>query len=794
MTRRGKAAVAIWLVLTALAAFVALRARYVADMSAFLPAHPTELQQLLVDQLRDGPASRMILCAIEGGDAAARARLSAALTGELKDSPLFDSINNGQDLFAERDQQFLFEHRYVLSAAVDPQRFSQAGLHAAIERSLDEIASPAGAFLKPLLARDPTGEMLQILDQLQRTAAPRTLDEVWGSRDGQRALLVAATRAAGSDTDGQQRAMAAIQSAFDRALARDARFPSGALRLRMTGPGVFAVRARGHIETAAVRLSIASSALIVALLLLVYRSVAAVILGLLPVACGALAGVAAVAIGFGAVHGVTLGFGVTLIGESVDYSIYYFVHAHGRESPDRGRVDWQRSFWPTVRLGMLISVCGFASLLASGFPGLAQLGAFSIGGLIAAALVTRFVLPQVVPGGLAIRKLAPFGAGVALRLRRVPYPGALAGAALIGSMLVLFWHRDALWNRELAALSPISAVDQAFDAGLRADLGAADARDLVVIFGPDLQSVLRGAEQAGASLAPLIAANRIGGFDSPANFLPSLATQQMRLASLPDEAQLRSRLELATADLPLRAERLGPFLQDVAAARAAPAITPADLRGTSLAAGFAALVLREGSRWNALLALHPAAAGEDIDAAELREALRREPGASALVLDLKQESNALYSAYLAEAVRLSLGGFAAIAVLLAVALRGVVRAARVLAPLIVAVSCTAALLVAAGIGLTILHLVGLLLIVAVGSNYALFFERRRGADQEILPATIAAVAIANFATVIGFGLLSFSQVPVLEALGMTVAPGAFLALLFSALLAPRLRRPQDADA
>jgi predicted exporter len=37
--------------------------------------------------------------------------------------------------------------------------------------------------------------------------------------------------------------------------------------------------------------------------------------------------------------------------------------------------------------------------------------------------------------------------------------------------------------------------------------------------------------------------------------------------------------------------------------------------------------------------------------------------------------------------------------------------------------------------------------------------------------------------VIGFGLLSFSQVPVLVALGTTVAPGAFLALFFAAVLA-----------
>jgi len=32
-----------------------------------------------------------------------------------------------------------------------------------------------------------------------------------------------------------------------------------------------------------------------------------------------------VALGFGVIHGVTLGFGVTLIGESVDYSIYLLI-------------------------------------------------------------------------------------------------------------------------------------------------------------------------------------------------------------------------------------------------------------------------------------------------------------------------------------------------------------------------------------------------------------------------------------------------------------------------------------
>jgi predicted exporter len=81
-------------------------------------------------------------------------------------------------------------------------------------------------------------------------------------------------------------------------------------------------------------------------------------------------------------------------------------------------------------------------------------------------------------------------------------------------------------------------------------------------------------------------------------------------------------------------------------------------------------------------------------------------------------------------------------------------------------------------------LVGMLLIVAVGSNYALFFDRQETlheAGGESL--TLASLAIANAGTVIGFGLLSFSQIPVLVALGATVAPGAFLALLFAAVLA-----------
>ena len=204
--------------------------------------------------------------------------------------------------------------------------------------------------------------------------------------------------------------------------------------------------------------------------------------------------------------------------------------------------------------------------------------------------------------------------------------------------------------------------------------------------------------------------------------------------------------------------------------------------------GFESMLLHEKARWDALLPLHAAQAGQEIDLPRVASALQLAHLDSARVLDLKRESNDLYADYLSEAIRLSLGGFAAVAVLLLIALRSARRVALVLTPLILAVLVVASVLAASGVQLTILHLVGMLLIVAVASNYALFFDRQvHTGEHASHPVMLASLVVANAGTVIGFGLLSFSRIPVLVALGSSVAPGAFLALIFSALLAPPVR-------
>jgi predicted exporter len=766
-----------------LAAWAALDARYVADLSAFLPSRPTPRQQLLVDQLRDGPGSRLILIALQGGDAQTRAELSAVLARKLRSDREFSHVGNGDQVTAARDREFLFAHRYLLSNAVTPEHFTASGLKESMQETVADLASPEGLTLQELAVHDPTGEMLTVIDQLSRTQVPRLGDGVWTSGDGARALLIAETAAAGSDTDAQERALAAVRAAFAGAV-RDGRVPPArSVELVMSGPGVFAVASRAKIEHAVMRLSAAGSALVIIILLTVYRSPSALILGLLPVATGALIGVAAVALGFGVVHGITLGFGITLIGEAVDYSIYFFIQSAGGATER-----WERRLWPTMRLGMLSSVCGFASLLPSRFPGLAQLGAYSMCGLIAAAAVTRFVLPVLLPRNFSVRDLAPAGERVARWLRairgtRAAVPWIAAFCLAAGSIAVLLLSRHALWSRELSSLSPIPAAELRQDARLRADLGAPDSLDLVVVQGASLDSALAGAELAARALEPLIAEKVIGGFDNPAVYLPSLATQTARRASLPAPAALARNLDEAARNLPLDVGRLGPFKSDVESARRGPLIGAADLAGTSLAAGLDALTMHGAGGWSALLPLHAADASRPtIDIARVRSALASAQS-SAQVLDLKQESDALYSDYLREAMRLSSAGILAIVLLLLIALRSPRRAARVLAPLALAVLTVAAVLALSQVRLTILHLVGMLLIVAIGSNYALFFDSRDREGADAGP-TLVSLCLANACTVMGFGLLSLSGVPVLEALGTTVAPGALLALIFAGILTP----------
>jgi len=771
--RAGRVAISVWLVFLLVCGLVISRSQFTNDLSAFLPRSPTPEQQLLLDQIRDGLASRLILVSIEGGTASVRASQSKALAQQLRQSAAFVSVSNGEPVTAERDRAYLFNNRYLLSPAVTPALFGVAGLNRALGESIDLLASPAGLMVKSMLPQDPTGEMVQLLSQLNGNRQPAMLEGAWASPDGVRALLLVQTRASGADTDAQQVCMTAIQQAFKTLVGT-----SPVTQLEMTGPGVFSVKSRDTIKEQVSWLSLISIVLIATLLLLVYRSLLALVLGYLPVISGALAGIAAVSLGFGTVHGITLGFGTALIGEAVDYSIYLFVQS---QQIAGNRQHWVRNFWPTVRLGVLTSIVGFVSLLWSGFPGLAQLGLYAIAGLLAAAGVTRYVLPHLLPVDFKIRDVSSMGHQLSWLVQR---SAALRWPVLVLLMLalaVLVQHRDSLWSSNISSMSPVSQSDVQLDTRLRSDTGAPDVRYLVVVSGATREEVLQASERAGTVLQAQVEQGHLAGFESPSRYLPSLASQQLRQSSLPVANELKATLDQAVKGLPVRAALFDAFLMDVEKARSQKLLQATDLENTSMAMAVDALLVQQNGHWSALLPL-TALAGQEINADRIRAALSAAQLPRVLFMDMKRESDRLYSGYLNEAILLSLGGLVAIVGLLVLVFRSGMRVARIITPLAAAVITVAAGLALCGQQLMILHLIGLLLVVAVGSNYALFFDQAE-VDCKIQTSTLASLLFANLTTVVGFGLLAFSKVSILQAMGVTVAPGVILALLYSAIFA-----------
>ena len=182
-------------------------------------------------------------------------------------------------------------------------------------------------------------------------------------------------------------------------------------------------------------------------------------------------------------------------------------------------------------------------------------------------------------------------------------------------------------------------------------------------------AALEAAERAGRVLDTLVADGAIGGYESPAIFLPSHSAQAARQQALPEPAELKRRIDSATADLPLRAERLAPFLADVEAARHRPPLARVDLEGTSLAEAVDALLMRQGDRINAVMPLRSPssdAGATTIDPTRVRAALLTAGLRDVLFIDVTTETQALYASYLRQAIHLSLAGLAAIALLLLV--------------------------------------------------------------------------------------------------------------------------------
>ena len=584
---------ALWLTVMACGVWYAVTQLSIhSDLGDLLPEGSTTTQRLLLTQARKGLSGRLILLALEGAGPDELAGLSRSLAESLRTDGRLGFIGNGLQAWSKEEQALLAGSRYLLSRTVTAGRFTESSLRAALEQRLDDLRSPLGSMIKESIPADPTGEVWSLVQSWSGWEAPEKYRGVWMTPDRSRALLVVETRSGGFDVDAQESMHHTIRAVFDKA----AKAAGSSARMVMSGPGVFAVEIQRMIEEEAWRLSSIAGLSVVLFLLMSYRSLTFVMLSLIPISSGIVAGIIAVNESFGFIHGITLGFGVTLLGVVDDYPIHLFSHMAGRASAPAV----MRTIWPTMRLGVLTTVIGFSSLLLAGYPALAQLGLMAVVGLLTGAFVTRWILPACVSPGFMPREIRP---GVLTRVDLLPKGRVLVPIVLILAVSALIWSDTPLWEEDLGSLSPLAEHKKQLDQQLRQEMGAPYVRDVLVLDGATVEGLLQKAEDITVKLESVRRDGALEGYDIVSRYVPSIRTQQERQRLLPERAVLERNLETALKGLPFASGLFEPFVDAVEAARIQKPVDHETFSGTMLGMKLESLLFPQQEQWMAVVPL-----------------------------------------------------------------------------------------------------------------------------------------------------------------------------------------------
>lgn len=759
-----------WLLALAAVGVLIMRTLQVStDLRSFMPAPTTPDQKLLMEQVGEGPGSRLLLVALDGKSDTELASLSRGLAARLRQDPAFAQIINGDFDLGVLDSSLL-PYRYLLSPTLDTNTFDGAFLADQFEQRLDDLSSPAAGMLKGLLPRDPTLEVLKLAERWTPAHAPQVREGVWFSSKGE-ALLLVQTKAAGFDPEAQGAAIDTLQAHF-HALPG-----SAGAGLTLSGPGFFSVLVNAQTRSEADTIGRISTVGFIILLLVAYRSLTSLLFGALPVLTGGLVGIAVMTLSFHEVHGITLAFGFTLLGVAQEYPIRLLSHRRAGETA----LQSVRGLWPLLMTAIASACIAYLAFYASGVGGLQQLAVFTISGLLAAGLSTRYLLPHLLPARARDVAHTPGLAAARHWLDNLPRPRWLPIPVALAAIAMLYFAPGPFWQNNLAALTPLPGDLLLNDARLRGELGAPDVRYLLVLQAPTAEGVLQLSERVEPALRKMVADKALDSVELPSLYLPSLATQASRQRKLPDAATLDNALDTALQGMPFRKDLFAPFIADVATARGAPLLTPAAFESSLLGQRLAAMLVNRGDHFNGLATL------SGVHDANALAALSTQTDGAARLLDLKDASESLVAEYRTRILHALLAATVLLVLTIAFALRSLRRAWHVLAPMTLATFMVLAVERMAGIPVSLFHLVALILAAGLGLHYALFFERDTG-DIDEQRRTLHATIVCVISALLVFGMLAWSSIPVLRAIGLTVSLGVAFHFCLSIMMAPHAKQ------
>lgn len=507
--------------------------------------------------------------------------------------------------------------------------------------------------------------------------------------------------------------------------------------------------AKGDIQL----IAIGSTLGVLVLMLSVFRSLLPLCLSLGSIAIGVGFGVFISTIAFGSIHILTIVFGASLIGIVVDYSLHYFYHHLCEKNIDTRKQKHNNTLVRAMVLSVLTSLIGYGALSLSDLLILKKVALFSCSGLIMAWLGVMVLGPFVSNRPIVARQA--FLVMLINKLQNVlgAHPKALVTAgislAIVGLVFIytIGLHTNDDPRKFFHVSSSLLTQEQ-------------EVANLTQVFEPGRFIIVKGKtnQEVYASLTALYEAmgDKRGQLSSVLDWLSSADEQQTNY-------DLQQKLYADGGVVELFYERLGlgieysqSIKQEYLVASASVLEFPELNRELSAFPPlwishndhiYSFVLLRKNSDFSHIEKL--ASNFDNID----------------YINTLGRAMEALKDKRITGA-KLLLLAYVLIGVMLFLYYKRLMVVCLLLIPAVASI-ITISVLVLIGQAITIFHVMALFLVLGLGMDY-IVFAKEMTAQRE---TTQQAILLSAVTSLLSFGLLAFSSMPVVQAFGSTILIG-----------------------
>jgi predicted exporter len=600
------------------------------------------------------------------------------------------------------------------------------------------------------------------------------------TREGGHAVLLLGTRASAFDSSHQKPLLEDIARHFAAIEAAE----SARLTLESAGLNRFAVDIEDSIRGEIPVLFTVSTIGTALLFMLCFGSLRTLFHGMLPHMLGVLSAATFGLVVFGQLNGLAIAFGVSLIGVSIDYAIHLLNH-HGFAPPGTPGQQTLRRLRPSLLLGGATTLASLVGLAFMDFPGFDQMGVLATVGVSTALAVSLFVLPDL----LGTRQAPPVARQLAVGLGRrfqglarirpwlfvVPLLAVAAGALGLPRIT---------WIDDLQALSTLDPGLQAEEQRVRSRITGFDSRRLLVARAATLEEALVHNDALHAELEALVEEGALRSFRSLHPFLRSEQLQREVLTTLRSDPALPARLDRIYTEAGFRPGAFSDFAASLADDSIAP-LRHDDLRAAGLDELVRSMILDLGDAQAVVTYLEGVQ-----DPARLAALAEAQPGVQ--LFDQDRFFREVYEGYRERILQVVVSGFFAVLGLLLLRYRKLRPALAAFLPSLLVAGFLAGLAALLQLEASILHLIGLILVLGMGVDYGVFMVDSRS-SHETLGTTLVSLLLSCVTTIFVFGVMGFSAHPALHAIGRTAGVGIALSFLLApvalALVGPE--RPSE---